>query len=362
MKKLTILLAFIAMMLLLVLNTAYSRELPVSAQLKLYGTYINNVFQNYMPESDYVTLTYLNTSYDISPGASIFYDANLNLFTEHSDLQNHTHYLGTDYERAILQDKGRLYLGGKIGIRQNTSEYADYNRRSFDTYATLKYYLTKTTLAKISYGIEYGSYPNLRTFNFLENYGFLQLSKSFQTRTTLQTMLETGRRDYPDMYNDVSGSYTSQITTSVKLAQSLADSTGLQLQYLWHHAPHGLEEQYIGDAYYSAEEFFDDEYTYSGGEYRIVLKHLAQWGITLKASLSMKDRNYNVSTIYTEDGSREDRDLAFRFEIEKGFSLPLDAATDFALHIQFLHRKSKSNDPYYDYSTNMLSIGTKAAF
>jgi len=359
MKKTMTLLASIVMMFLTI-YTVHSGELPVSADLKLYGTYIDNVFQTYLPESDYVTLTYLNTSYDVTPGASIFYNANFSLFSEHSDLQNHTHYLGTDYEGVIFQNKGRLYLGGKLGLRQNTSEYAAYDRRSSNAYATLKYYLTKTTVAKMGYGMEYGSYPNLSTFNFLENYGFLQLSKSFQTRTTLQAMFEAGRRDYPNMSDDSSGSYTSQITGSVKLAQSLANKTGLQLQYLWHHAPHGVEEQYIEDAYYSAEEFFDDEYAYSGSEYRAVLKHMAPWRTTLKASISMKDRNYNVPSLYTMSGSREDRDVTFRFEVEKKFSL--GAATDFALHMQFLNKRNNSNDSYYDYSTNMLSIGTKVAF
>ena len=361
MKKNITIMASIAMMFLTI-YTVHSGELPVSADLKLYGTYIDNVFQTYLSESDYITLTYLNTSYDVTPGASIFYDANFNLFSEHSDLQNHTHYLGTNYERAIFQDKGRLYLVGRLGLRQNTSEYADYDRRSGNAYTTLKYYLTKTILAKIGYGIEYGSYTNLHTFNSLENYGSLQLSKSFQTRTTLQAMVDGGRREYTNMSDDSDRSYASQVTGSLKLAQSLADNTGLQLQYLWHRASQGVDEQYIEDAYYSAEEFFDDEYAYSGSEYRAVLKHVAPWRTTLKASLSMKDRDYNVSSIYTVSGSREDRDITFRFEAEKKFSLPLGAATDFALHIQFLHKRNNSNDSYYDYSTNMLSIGTKAAF
>ena len=361
MKKANTLLASIAIILLLI-QAISSDELPVSVDLKIYGTYIDNVFQNDLPESDYVSLTYLDTSFNISPGASIFYDANFNLFSEHSDLQNYTHNLGTEYERAIFQDKGRLYLGGELGLRQNTSEYSDYNRRSGNAYMTLKYYLTKTTLARIGYGIEYGSYPDFRTFSFLENYGFLQLSRFFQTRTTLQAMLEAGRRDYPEMNDDGAESYTNRITGSVKLAQSLADNTGLQLQYLWHYAPRGIEEQYIEDNYYSAEEFFDDEYTYSGVEYRAVLKHIASRRTILKASFSMKDKEYNVPSIYTESGIRKDRDIAFQFEIEKGFSLPLGTDTDFALHIQFLHKRNNSNDSYYDYSTNIISIGTKAAF
>ena len=361
MRKTIRLLTTFAIMLLFT-HAVHAEELPLSTYLKLYGTYIDNVFQTNLPESDYVALTYLDASYDITSGASLFYDGNYNLFSEHSSLQNHTHYLGADYEKVIFGDQGRFYLGSKVGIRQNTSDYSDYNHRSFDTYATLKYYLTDTILAKTGYEAAYGSYPNLNTFSFVENFGFIQLSKFFQTRTTLQVMLEAGRRDYPDMIEDTNGNYASQLTGSIKIAQSLGNNTGLQLRYSWHDTPHGLNEQYLNDSYYSAEEFFDDEYAYSGSEYKMVLKHLAPWRTTIKASIGLKDLSYNAPSEYTESGVREDRGVTFRFEVEKAFSLPVFTHHDVALHIQFLHKKNSSNDSYYDYSANTFSIGTKTAF
>ena len=362
MKRLyTLLTSIIAAFLLVYM--AHGSEQPISADLRLYGTYIDNIFQTALPESDYVTLTYLDTSYDVTSGASIFYKANLNLFSEHSDLRNHSHYLGVDYEKEVYQGKGLFYLGGKLGLRQNTPEYDPYNRRAGSTYTALKYYLTETILGKVGYRVEYESYPNYQSFTFLENYGFLQFSKFLQSRTTLQVGLDAGRREYPNLNSDNGKSYAAQMTGSVKIAQSLADLTGLQFQYLWHYAPQGIaDDQHIESGYYFAEDFLEDEYDYSSHEYQITLKHLGPWRTMVRGTLSRENREYNTLSVYNADQSRRDSNITLFLEVERKFSLPLGSFPDLALHIEFLHRKNESNDPYYDHSTNIFSIGTKAKF
>jgi len=81
-----------------------------------------------------------------------------------------------------------------------------------------------------------------------------------------------------------------------------------------------------------------------------------------KGTLSKGDREYSMPSIYTADQTRRDKDITLFLEVEKKLSLPLDSFPDLTLHIQFLHRKNSSNDPYYDYSTNIFSIGTRAIF
>ena len=337
-------------------------ESPISANLKVYGTYTDNVFQTALPEFDYVMLTYLDTSYGLTPGASIFYNANLNLFSEHSDLRNHIHHLGIAYERDVSEGNGILYFGGKLGLRQNTPEYDPYNRRSGSVYTSLKYYLTETILGRVGYRLGYEGYPNYQSFSSVENYGFLQFSKFFQSRTTLQMELDAGRRGYLNLDDGSDRSYATQITGSAKIAQSLAERTGLQLQYLWHRAPQGIaDDQYEAISYYSVEDFLEDDYNYSSHEYRIALKHLGLWESRLTATLSGRSKNYNTFAYGTEE-RREDRDTTFLLEVEKRFSLPLDSFPDFTLHLEFLHRRNNSNDPYHDYSTNIFSIGTRTAF
>jgi hypothetical protein len=92
------------------------------------------------------------------------------------------------------------------------------------------------------------------------------------------------------------------------------------------------------------------------------LKYLGPWRTMLKGTINKENREYNASSLYNEDMERRDSDITILLEVEKRFSLPLGSFPDLALHIQFLHRDSNSNDPYYDYTANILSLGTKAAF
>ncbi len=342
---------------------AHGGELPMSAELKLYGTYVDNIFQTASPESDYISLSYLDASYDITSGASVFYNTNLNLFSEHSYLRSHTHYLGTEYEREISEGKGILHLGGKLGLRQNTPEYDPYDRREGNAYTGVKYYITDTIMARAGYSLGYESYPNYQTFSFLENQGFLQISKFFQSRTTLRLEVGAGRREYLNLDSDNSRDFANRVTGLAKIAQSLTDNTGLQLQYSWHRASKDIVDgDYLEGDYYSIEDFFEDEYNYSGHEYRAVLKYLGPWRTMFKGTINKESREYNISFLYDEDMERKDSDITILLEVEKKFSLPLGSFPDLALHIQFLHRDNSSSDPYYDYSANILSLGTKAAF
>jgi hypothetical protein len=342
---------------------AHGVELPMSAELKLYGTYVDNIFQTASPESDYISLSYLDASYDITSGASVFYNTNLNLFSEHSYLRSHNHYLGTEYEREISDGKGILHLGGKLGLRQNTPEYDPYDRREGNAYTGVKYYITDTIMARAGYSLGYESYPNYQTFSFLENQGFLQISKFLQSRTTLRLEVGAGRREYMNMDSDNNRDFANRITGLAKIAQSLTDNTGLQLQYLCHRASKDIVDGgYLEGDYYSIEDFFEDEYNYSGHEYRAVLKYLGPWRTILKGTINRENREYDASSLYNEDTERKDSDITILLEVEKKFSLPLGSFPDLALHIQFLHRDNNSSDPYYDYSASILSIGTKATF
>ena len=80
--------------------------------------------------------------------------------------------------------------------------------------------------------------------------------------------------------------------------------------------------------------------------------------------LMYKGKNAGGNRVALDDGDqkREDSDTIFSIEVEKKFSLPSDSFSDFSLYIEFLHRKNKSNDEYYRYSTNIFSVGTRLAF
>lgn len=337
-------------------------ESPVSADLNLYGTYIDNIYQASFPESDYISLTQLDLSYDFDSGMSIFYDVRLSLFSKHSELHNHDHSLGIGHEKEIFQGKGTLFYGSGLELRQNTIEYDFYNYYNGSVYTDLKYHFSETFTSKAGFSIDYEHYPNYQPFSFFENSGFLQFSKSFQTKTSLHLGLNAGLRKYPNLDDQKGIDYSTKLTSTVKVGQSLTEKTGLQLLYSWNYLPQSIEyNEILEKGYFFIEDILEDEYSFSSHKYQITLKHIGLWNTMLKGTLSRENRTYNVP-IDTKNEKRTDNNSTFYLEIEKKLSPPIDSFKDLSLNIGFLYRKSKSNDPDFDYYTNITSLGIKAAF
>jgi hypothetical protein len=344
---------FFIMMFVLMINFAHA-ELPLSVDLKLYEAYVDNLFQTSAPNSDYVTLMNLDTSYNINPTTSVAYSFDVNLFKEYPDLHNQFHYLSVDHEKTISDERGVIYFGGRLGLRDNDAEYDYYDYRAAGAYSSLKYYLMQTVLAQIEYKMEYENHYNYHDISSFENYGSIQLSKFFNTKTTLQARLEAGRRDYANLDSNV-----TSLTGSLKVAQSLTDLTGIQLQYNWHHAPKSFPSLfYLQNDDYHVEDP-DDEYSYSGTQWQLSLKHYAPWNLMLKGTLSRENRLYNISTIDTE---RNDTSTIISLEIEKKLLSKNAFLYGTSLHVEFLHKSTSSNDPYYQSSTNIITVGTGISF
>jgi hypothetical protein len=344
---------FIIISFIFAVSIVYA-ETPLSANLKVYEAYIDNLFQTSTPDSDYITLMNLDASFDLSPNTSAIYNVDVNLFNEYSDLHNQTHYLSINHKKALFDEQGILYFGGRMGLRDNTSEYAYNNYRSAGAYSNLKYYLTQTAYAQAEYRIKYENHQNYQNYTSFENYGSVQINKSFSTKTTLQARFEAGRRDYVNFDDNRN---VNQVTGFVKVAQSLTDLTGLQLQYRWHNAPKSFP--YPVNDYYRMEDP-DDEYTYSGTLWQLILKHYAQWNIMLKGTLGRDKRLYNTSI--NDKQGRNDTSNIVSLEIEKRILSGNSLLRNTSLHLQFLHKTTKSNDPYYQSSTNIFSMGTGISF
>lgn len=326
-------------------------DLPISVGLKMYETYVDNIFQTSDPDFDYVTLLYINLAYAVKQNLSIMYNSNINLFYKYTDLHNQSHYLSFEHEKSLLQQNGKLYLGAGIGLHDNREPYSYYDNNILGTYTGFKYYFTESTYSQMEYQVDFKNYPEYSVYNAIENYGYLQLSKSFQaSRTTIQTRLDLGRRNYTDYSN----SYIDQITGSIKIAQSLTDTTGLQLKYSKHYASSfPFEDSFIQD-YYTNE--LEDDYSYSGREVNLTIKQFAPWNLLIKSSFTRKSKLFNIP--YSDKQARRDNNTDILLEIEKEFPV----FNGMSLHLEFLHRKNNSNYPYYDSSTSIFSSGMKIAF
>jgi hypothetical protein len=351
---------FIIMSFLCAVSIVYA-ETPLSANLKVYEVYIDNLFQTSTPDSDYVTLMNLNASFDLSQNTSTIYSVDVNLFNEYSDLHNQTHSLSINHKKAIFDEQGILYFGGRMGLRDNTSEYAYNDYRSAGAYSNLKYYLTQTAYAQAEYQIKYENHQNYQNYTSFENYGSIQTNKSFSTKTTLQARFEAGRRDYVNFDDNRN---VNQVTGFVKVAQSLTDLTGLQLQYRWHNTTQRLPYFIrLLDSYNQMDDQ-DDEYAYSGSQWQLTLKSYTMWNMMIKSVFTREKRSYNPAIAIENPNvlERNDTITAFLLGIDKKISTQNRFIPESTLSVEFMHRRNNSSDPYYKSSTNILSIGTAFTF
>lgn len=339
-------------MIITIITSLVQAEIPLSLDFKLYEAYVDNLFQTSTPYSDYVTLLGIDASVNLSESSSIQFASDINLFNEYSDLHNQTHYLGINYEKNIFNGQGILKLGGFTGLHDNTSEYDQYDYKSIGGQSGLKYYFSETLFLSAEYQSEYENHSNFNDYSSFENYGIIQMNSSFNTRTTLQAKLETGRKDYTNLDDNA-----IVVTGSIKIAQSLADLTGVQIQYTRHKALGN--PSYLLNNYYLLEDQ-DDEYIYSGNKWQLILKHYAPLKIMVKGTLSREQRSYNF--LIADGQKRNDINTSVLLELEKKISLNKSLFQNISFHLQFLHKDIRSNDPKFQSSTNILSIGSGISF
>ncbi|MBD3182161.1 hypothetical protein GF312_07710 [Candidatus Poribacteria bacterium] len=398
----------ICMLIFLFLTgTAYSQEIPLAARLMLHGAYADNIFQIKDAQEDYVGITDLDLLYSLTPELSLGYSFSSSLFYENSSLTNYSNHLSFNYEKYINGDKGILNIDGEINNRQNTPEYDIYDRNLAGLMSDLSYSISDSMQGKFDYKLQYQDYMNLDKFSFLENYGSLQFSRFFESRTTLQLNANLGYRSYYN-YSDEGNDKALQTTFILKIAQSIADLTGIQLKYIHHRIPiildiednneitedkpvkdniifyrknsplrnrlnqrpiiralirlnqarlmlKGLfaEDMYETQGFYTVEDFLNNEYNYSSNGYNITLKHFASWGIKLEGSFSREIRKYQFN-------DQRDSNKVIMFNFEKEF-IP-NSFPAFTLNIQIYNRKNQSTLAIYDYSFSIFSLGTEFVF
>lgn len=335
-------------------------KVPLSVQLKLYEAYVDNIFQTAIPDSDYITLMYLNADYGLNANNTISYNTNMGFFRKNKDLQYQLHSLGTNYQKSAFDDKGIIYLGGGLGFRDNAQKLKYYDYQNAGLYSVLKYYFSETAYTQLEYNNEYKNRNNNSDYNSFENFGAIMLSKSFNTKTTIQGRIEAGHRDYLKL----KGKYDSRSTKYIKIAQSLTEFTGLQFQYRWHIASQILPYSFEFLGGYNQLDDLEDEYIYSGSQWQLTLKSYTIWDMVIKGVFVREKRLYNFFMVFDDYDiqERNDKITSFMLGIDKKLLAKSRFLPDSTLSVEFIHRNNNSSNPFYKSSTNILSFGIVFSF
>lgn len=149
----------------------------------LTQAYTRNLFQTQASVADRITLAGLSWEKSLS-SFSVFASADAALLWENSGLSDLDFSGGVDYV-AALGSKTALYFALEGGIVRYRSEYADFGRSGARLTASLKTYLSPSSIFKATSATEYRVY-GFSPFDFLSHGLTASLDKYFPSKTTLK--------------------------------------------------------------------------------------------------------------------------------------------------------------------------------
>ncbi len=358
----------------------------------------NNAYRNYSATED--VISQLNV--DISTGWTLakwkgqfYYDGYLNHFADNSDRTFQFHRFGFASQRNLGASKGQLSTGARLAIRVDGEAYDVYDYSEVSGYLNLKFPLKGLGIFYTGYNVRMRDYANLQELSNWEHTAFGRLNISLPSRTTFIFSTQLGYKDYISqvvaevveqtdgdgmnnpgrgnrtsiMYTEVDNPSAGQWVNSVRISQSLFSKTGL--------SAYGRKRQNFGDdgrfltsletGYFTEDELYDDRYGYESLETGVLLSQLLQSNLMLRLGLDYYDKDYQRGALDLDGNSlpgevlRADNRHQIWGSLEKTFKIR-HLGRSLKLSLEYLYLRNDSNDPYYDYSANVVTLGTELSF
>jgi len=307
-------------------------------------------------------------------------------FSLHGLSLSHSDYFGSDEQHTFY-----FGLDGSLRTDDEQYNYYDYHQAYF--YANVRLDLNYLFL-KTGYNFRYRDYSNLSYLTNNRHYGYIQIYKSFETRTTIILESDLGQKSFAgqEIYiaNESGGrgpgsgsmnstTQTSTITTYVpslshlvllaRIAQSLHDKLGLFVQY---RTRINLGNQ-IGftnsEGYYQDEELYDDPFSYESAGISSQITWMTPWSMRLQIGGTLISKEYISEQAYTsyEDtlalgGLRVDDQNYYYLNFSKSFYLNKSWLNLLRINIYYNYIENNSNSYWYNYKNHILGGGIQWNF
>ncbi|MDD8025612.1 MAG: hypothetical protein PHI34_03785 [Acidobacteriota bacterium] len=188
--------------------------LPAAAdtlQFSLAQAYVSNLFQTSVSGPDWVTVTGLSWDKSLS-SFSLFAAAEYSRLWENSGLSDLDLSVGADYVKS-LGSKTALYFALEGQAVRFGEDFVDFNRSGGRFTASLKSYLSPSSILKATAVTEYRAY-SFSPFDFVSQGAALSLDKYFASRTTLKAELSWGYKYFLHPWLTDSGDGSEETETA----------------------------------------------------------------------------------------------------------------------------------------------------
>lgn len=330
--------------------------------------YSNNPFSSPFPIASMVSSFNLGIEKDLS-SLSLGYYGNYTNFANDDTRNFYWHQFG------LWNLTDSTMFGFYAEQRINTINYNYFNYSNLNAYYKRKFNLAGINLLG-NVAASYTDYSNLEDLrNILLNSG-LMFNKSFETKTTLIGGVNFNYKNYissdlksNDLVGDslessVTNAFTSQLTSYLRIAQSITENTGMAIQYSNQTILGGTANfiRQIDYVYGDESQYFDDPISYEGNSISAQLTQLFSETMFLKLNFSYASKEYPSQGIYqsidyyNELDIRVDKKTMLDLSLSKYFYLGNEEQNTLLLTLSYNMINNNSNSFWYNYKSNQLSL------
>jgi len=353
----------------------------------------DNLFRTPDPTQDLLTNVNLSLNYKLVETNTNFYN-NINLLTYKNTFERNFLINSAGLNKNIKfgeNSTSTVNIGGNWTLRVNKTDYNYYNYSQISGYANFQL-ITNIVLIKGGYSYRWRNYSNLPELSNQLHSAYIQLNKSFPTRTTI--IIETGLGNKSFMgqdsfitVNDIgrgrgqhsAGSVstntiseelrTSQAHIILRLTQSLRDKAGIYVQYRKQFSLEDETSYRNFDDYYQDDELFDDPFTYESDSYSSQLTLILPKSTKLLFGGSLHSKNYISELAYASaedtvgiNKLRFDDQTNYFIDISKTFHVNKNWVNSIKLNLFYSFTNNESNSYWYNYKNTTFGGGIQWSF
>ena len=324
----------------------------------------DNINNNALQLTDKIAAFSLNTghSWDTARwNATLGYSGNLNYFHSTTDRTSQSHTASFSAGRTFGdEEESVLQMGVSFGRGFYRGDYSLYDHSLLSASIDYKGFLSERLLGKGGYAFRSMTFSSIPDFNYLEHVFSGSLSVAASEATTIIGEAELGSKFYTasgaGSVGGATGPAVSQFTGGLRIGQGIVEGTGISLaaKYQWN-LQKEMKSLLLTYGSVSDDELFDDHYGYEGLHPSVMLTHVLSGSAMMRLTAGSQERLYTSLPAYDVEGSvladrRTDRRSYIAVTLQKSFE------AGFSLKAAFELIRNKSNDPFFDYSNQALTI------
>ena len=336
--------------------------------------YSDNPFSSPFPSAAMVSSFNLGIEKDFS-SLSLGYYGNYTNFSSDNTRNFYWHQFG------LWNLTDSTMFGFYAEQRINTIDYNYFNYSNLNAYYKQKFTFDSFNLLG-NVAVSYTDYSYLTDLKNILLNGGVSFNKSFETKTTLIGGLNFNYKNYissdlnsSDLVGDslqssASNAFTSQLSSYIRVAQSIAENTGIAIQYtnqtiLGGTANYVRQLDYV---YGDESQYFDDPISYEGNTVSAQLTQLFSETLIFRLKLAYTSKEYPSQGIYeaidyyNELTIRADEKTELDISLNKSFYVGNENQNILLLSLSYNMLNNNSNSFWYDYKTNQVSLSFNYQF